>query len=325
MDRENPEKLIVCCSGSPLLVGYNEHSIFVASEKIAFEKYTPNYISLKDGEIMELDLKARNTLQGSFKHRVIVNHDMHIHDHTKPRHPYTSFFEQEIFEQPSALLRALGNGGRLAAKQDSSKLGGLERKEEEICSIKNMTLLACGSSFNAALSVLPLMKRLKLFDSVNAIEASEFMSYDISHLSPGMIVVSQSGETKDIMRVLSEVRKEGVFTMGVVNVVGSMIATNVDCGVYMNCGREVAVAATKSFLSSITSLILIILWISHHKEKNQAIHCNYKQTRCRIINQLRTLPMIVGQALAEAHPPSKAAASILLKSEHVIILGKGPS
>lgn len=64
------------------------------------------------------------------------------------------------------MLRCLGNGGRLAGLSDCSKLGGLEMKSKELCECKHLILLGCGSSFNAALSVLPILRGFRIFESV---------------------------------------------------------------------------------------------------------------------------------------------------------------
>ena len=79
------------------------------------------------------------------------------------------------------------------------------------------------------------------------IEASEFTELDLPKVNGGAIFISQSGETRDILIALECCKKNGLFTIGVINTVGSAIANNVQCGVYLNIGREVAVPATKSF------------------------------------------------------------------------------
>jgi len=78
-------------------------------------------------------------------------------------------------------------------------------------------------------------------------------------------------------------KKAGLFTMGAINTVGSQLAVSVDCGVYMNCGREVAVAATKSFTSQVVSLLLIAVWISHHKDTEK----KNERHRIQLIKSLR--------------------------------------
>mmetsp|Transcript_22021 Transcript_22021/g.18883 ORF Transcript_22021/g.18883 Transcript_22021/m.18883 type:complete len:86 (-) Transcript_22021:647-904(-) len=79
----------------------------------------------------------------------------------------------------------------------------------------------------------------------------------------GVMLISQSGETADVARALKLAQKKGFPTMGIVNVVGSMIATSVTCGIFLNTGREVSVPATKSFTGQCTALVLTALWFSH--------------------------------------------------------------
>ncbi|KAM3135541.1 hypothetical protein pb186bvf_012397 [Paramecium bursaria] len=320
IDKKNPETMIVCRQGSPILVGYNQNSIFVASEKIAFEKYTQNYIQLQDGEVMQLKISERNSLFNSVKHRLIFNeHQEYEQVHVKPKAPYQTFFEMEIHEQPMALLRCLGNGGRLAGNTDSSKLGGLELKEKELIGLKHLVLVGCGSSYNAALCVQQIFKSFRMFDSVQCFEASEFNHQDLPLSNCVAILISQSGETKDILRVLGILKQESIVTVGVVNVVGSVIATNVDCGVYLNCGREVAVAASKSFTSQTIALVLIGLWLSFHYDKDK----KFKLLRESYVNGLRLLPMVFGQTIAECQSQVKLVSKILRDFSNIIILGKG--
>jgi len=85
-------------------------------------------------------------------------------------------------------------------------------------------------------------------------------------------------------------KKNGLFTIGVINTVGSAIATTVQCGVYLNIGREVAVPATKSFTAQSVVLIMIGLFISHHKDQHKS-----KQLRSQLKDLLRQIPMLFGE------------------------------
>lgn len=76
-------------------------------------------------------------------------------------------------------------------------------KEKELCQIKHLLLIGCGSSFNAALSVVPIFRSYRVFESVQAFEASEFNTHDLPYSNVGAIFITQSGETKDIVRVLN--------------------------------------------------------------------------------------------------------------------------
>lgn len=278
------------------MVGYNQNSIYVASEKIAFEKYTQNYIQLQDGETMLLSLK--NKTQIFTQHRLVMDDAPREEVILKPKEPFHSFFEMEIFEQPASSLRCLGNGARLAGASDCSKLGGFELMENELIQVRHLLLLACGSSYNAVLTVLPILKAFRMFDSIQAIEASEFRMHDLPTGPVGAIFISQSGETKDLVTVLNLIKSYGVIKIGVVNVVGSLIASQMDCGVYINCGREVGVAASKSFTSQVIALILIGLWFSKHRELRSE-NSSYQIVRENYVNQLRSIPMVIGQTLEE--------------------------
>ena len=171
-----------------------------------------------------------------------------------PKHPFKHWFEQEIYDQPNTIVRATGNRSRLRLHNidDCPKLGGLEQFEKEIIKIENLVILACGSSYYAAQFCSSYFRRLGFLNSVQIIEGSEFTKYDLpkpKNQNAGIIFVSQSGETADLNKGLAMAKEIGLFTIGVINVVGSKIASSVHCGVYLNCGREVAVAATKSFTS----------------------------------------------------------------------------
>lgn len=148
---------------------------------------------------------------------------------------------------------------------------------------------------------MKFFKNLEIFNTVHTVEASEFNDYDLPKHHAGGIFVSQSGETADIYKAvklyfkiifisqLKIAKSQGLFNIGVINVVGSLIAANVHCGVYLNCGREVAVPATKSFTSQIVALLLIGIWISYHKK-----HTAKKALRIELKNSLRQLPVYFG-------------------------------
>ena len=110
------------------------------------------------------------------------------------------------------------------------------------------------------------MKSLRVFNTVQVVEASEFNAEDLGRTANGAIFVSQSGETADIYKALKYCHLNGVYTIGIVNTVSSLIARTVHCGVYVNCGREVAVAASKSFTCQAVTLILVAIFISKLKD-----------------------------------------------------------
>ena len=139
--------------------------------------------------------------------------------------------------------------------------------------IKHIVFLGCGSSFFSGKIGSVYVKEIVhdsrfLFPDLNVwcYDAGDF---EEKHIPRGesclFILVSQSGETMDLIRHIPILKSGNHLTMGIINVIDSTIARDVDCGVYMNVGREVAVASTKSFTSSLIIMKLFSLWLLQEK------------------------------------------------------------
>lgn len=213
-----------------------------------------------------------------------------INPQIKPKAPFTTFFEQEILEQPEAIIKCLNFGARLSGEPGSAKLGGFDANKSTLIGINHLLIVACGTSFYAGLFGAKIYKMLGCFQTVQVFIASEFSESDLPDEGAGVLLISQSGETADVYKVLTMAKNRGIPTIGIVNVVGSLIASNVDCGIYLNSGREVSVPATKSFTSQIIALVLTALWFSH----NKGIKSKYK-IRSDIATLLHSLPITVGK------------------------------
>lgn len=228
-------------------------------------------------------------------------------------------------EQPEAIARALGYGGRLSS--DKVYLGGLDSNLEKLAQIKFMTLSACGTSLNAAKYAEKIMKSLESFDHVVSIDSAETSGKDFPKTDPksaGLIVVSQSGETKDVQRVVQTAMKNDITVMSVVNSVGSLIARTTKLGVYCNAGRENAVASTKAFTTQVTVLALIALWFRKVRdslgENRSGRVPSYEAERLQ--EALMRLPISFGMAM-QNREKCKQIAERLNQKEHCFVLGKG--
>lgn len=310
-----PDELVVACNGSPLVIGVSDERTFIASETSAFNRFTKNFISMKDGEIGVLHADGR-TLDLSRKQlapdqQVILS----------PA-PYTHWTIRECIEQPEAIARALAYGGRLGS--DKVYLGGFDTNFDRMSKIKHMTLSACGTSLNAARYGERLMKQLGSFDSVFSIDAAETEAKDFPCRGnvdqTGLIVVSQSGETKDVVRVVNTGLDKGITTMSVVNAVGSLIARTTKLGVYCNAGRENAVASTKAFTTQVTVLALIALWFRQTRDILEGHKPSVEAARLK--EALMRLPITFGMAL-KTRDQCKVIAERLVPKEHCFVLGKG--
>lgn len=312
---DSPDELVVACNGSPLVIGIADDRTFIASETSAFNRYTKNFISMKDGEIGVLHADGRtldlSRAQTAPDQQVKLSPD-----------PYPHWTLKELTEQPEAIARALGFGGRMS--HEKVLLGGLDQNEAKMVAIKHMTLSACGTSLNAARYGERIMKHLGSFDSVASIDAAETETKDFPCMnepkSTGLIVVSQSGETKDVHRVVTGAMDKGITVLSVVNAVGSLIARTTKLGVYCNAGRENAVASTKAFTTQVTVLTLIALWFKEHRDR---LHGGGPSVEAiRLKESLMRLPITFGMAL-KSRDQCKAVAKRLEHKEHCFVLGKG--
>lgn len=209
------------------------------------------------------------------------------------------------------------------------KLGGMDDNEEELAKIDHITLSACGTSLNAAIYGAKIMKALSSFKTIQYVDAAETRPCDYRNTEAeksGIIVVSQSGETKDVQRVVTQAQRTGLTVMSVVNTVGSLVARTTKLGVYLNAGRENAVASTKAFTTQVTVLSLLALWFREAKYRldmtiggRETFHDNASKA---LRDALSRLPISIDMAL-ETREQIKKIAAKLVDKEHMFILGKG--
>jgi glucosamine--fructose-6-phosphate aminotransferase (isomerizing) len=172
------------------------------------------------------------------------------------------------------------------------------------------------------------MRHLGSFTTVHSNDAAETQANDFPICSnpreTGLIVVSQSGETKDVARVVGTAIDKNIPVISVVNAVGSLIARTTNLGVYCNAGRENAVASTKAFTTQVTVLALIALWFRQTKDKRGGVSGGFSAESARLREALMRLPISFGMAM-KTRPRCEEIAKQLLGKEHIFLLGKGAS
>ncbi|CAG9330146.1 unnamed protein product [Blepharisma stoltei] len=304
---ESPNEIIVARKGSPILVGIGEHELFVGSEQLAFSKYTNKYIALDDDEIWTLDPVKMEVEKDRIQTVAEISNVSLGH--------YTHWTLKEIEEQPESAARALNYGARLT--QDSARLKGLDEIEDEFLKVRNLLLVGCGTSLHAAQFGAQLIRYMGILNTVQAIDGSELTSYDIPSDHPGVIAISQSGETRDVVGPVEKLVNQGILTLSLVNVVGSQLARLTKHGVYLNSGREIAVASTKSFMNSCIVLAEISLWMSKHLKPNDT------EKRKQLVQALLEFPMQVGSVIAQNKEAMKELAEEIKDEQHMFILGRG--
>jgi glucosamine--fructose-6-phosphate aminotransferase (isomerizing) len=300
--------LFAARNGSPLVVGIGKGTMYVASEPSAFSNHTREFIALHNGEF------ARITPEGTTLDTSRIEHAEEEIIELSPA-PFAHWTIKEIMEQPDALARTLNHGARIPSDSEI-KLGGLERNKDVLLSIRHLVIAACGTSYHAGLYGALGMRALQAFDTVQVVDASEITPHHFTKEGAGLLVISQSGETKDTHRAVVMAQELGVPTFSVINAVGSLIARSTKCGVYLNAGREHAVASTKAFSTQVVALEMIAAWFSMHRKTSI-------ERRRHVVDELRRLPTLVKTALG-THETCKRIAAMLKDDDHCFVLGKGP-
>lgn len=315
-NRLEPNRMYCARHGSPLLIGIEDNFAMVASEQSGFCAYIKNYICLNDNDIVILEKDyTNNSIKFHKKSEYITKKVTADCECITPK-PYPHWTLKEIWEQPDTVKKAIGLGGRII-NDSTVKLGGLEM-QENLKDIKHLIILGCGTSYNAGMHVLHIFKKISGFETVQLFDGAEFNKYDIPQgKKTGFILLSQSGETRDLYQVLQIAKEFNIITIGIINVVDSLIAREVDCGIYLNAGKEVGVASTKVFTAQIIVLMLVAVWFS------QIRNDKYIEIRRNIIRDIQQLPFDIKGTLDSCTDLCKNVAESLINENSCFILGKG--
>src|SRR3989442_429759 len=203
----------------------------------------------------------------------------------------------------------------VAARNGSALLGGLNLTDEQLLEVNRIVFTACGTSWHSALIGEYMMEELARIPS-EVEYASEFRYRNPIVDERTLVVgISQSGETADTLAALREAKRRGARTLGLVNVVGSTIAREVDGGIYLHAGPEIGVASTKAFTSQIAALALLTLKMARLRS------LSILQGR-EVVRGLGRLPELVERVLAKA-PEVERIAERVMRANNVLYLGRG--
>jgi glucosamine--fructose-6-phosphate aminotransferase (isomerizing) len=288
--KNEPHKMYCTRHGSPLLVGVDGANAMVTSEQSGFCNQFSKYIVLNNHDICVLTQNVETKqIDVKTNDRYSAKNALNVNGALTPD-PYPHWTIKEINEQIDSSLRAISLGGRLLSN-NQVKLGGLYERKQELLELENIIVLGCGTSYHAGMIGVQYLKELGDFNSVQLFDGAEFCAADIPKQGKtGLILLSQSGETKDLHRCIEIAHVRDLFMIGVVNVVDSLIAREVHCGCYLNAGREVAVASTKAYTSQVIILSMIAIWFAQVKD----IH---GLKRDRMLKDLRSLYNDIGTTI----------------------------
>lgn len=292
MSKKEPEKIVAARLSSPMILGIGKNELLIASDPAAIITHTRQVITLDDNEIAVLKPDDFFIL----KEKPTVSIEWTPEDAEKKG--YDHFMLKEIMEEPETIENAIR--GRLIADEGVVKLGGLDSVAEELKKINRIILVACGTA-NYAARIGKYMLEEYAGVLAEADIGSEFRyRKPIIHKDTAAVFVSQSGETADTLAGLSEMKKKGVLTIGITNVVGSTQARETEAGVYTRSGPEIAVASTKVFLGQLATLAMLTVYLG--RQRNMSL-----VTGKRIVSELDKVPGLAKQVLENSSEVKRIA------------------
>ncbi|MBM4300872.1 MAG: glutamine--fructose-6-phosphate transaminase (isomerizing) [Deltaproteobacteria bacterium] len=289
INAHEPRMLVAARKESPLILGLGEGEYFLASDIPAILPYTRRVIFLEDHDLVVLR-------DGEF---LLVNREgerIERPEHTITWSPamaekagHKHFMQKEIFEQPRALIDTFR--GRIDPDLGEVMLQEIALSIDEIKDIRKIFLVACGTSFHAAMVGKTLIENLCRIP-VEVELGSEFRYRDpLVDRHTLLIPISQSGETADTRAGLTAGKELGAKSLAIVNAVGSSIARDADAVFYTHAGPEIGVASTKAFTTQLVALYLIALFLAQRLGR-----LNRADTRRRLTELLK-LPTWVQETL----------------------------
>jgi len=255
-----PRMVVAARKESPLILGLGEGEYFLASDIPAILPYTRrvifledhDFVVLRDGEFLLLN-QAGERIQRP-EHTITWSPAM------AEKAGYKHFMKKEIFEQPRALIDTFR--GRIDPDSGEVMLQEITLSDEAIKDIRKIYLVACGTSFHAAMVGKTLIENLCRIP-VEVELGSEFRYRDpLVDRHTLLIPISQSGETADTRAGLTAGKALGAKSLAIVNAVGSSIARDADAVLYTHAGPEIGVASTKAFTTQLVALYLIALFLA---------------------------------------------------------------
>ena len=310
-----PDRIVVARNGSPLIIGVGDKEMHVASDLAALVRYTTTVAHLDDGEMATITSSGFTTYRLEASGLATTNRrakTLDVDPDAYDAGEHDSFMHKEILEQPAVAERVLR--GRLDDRFATGHLGGLNLDARELRAIRRVKILGCGSAFYVGQMGALLVEELARIPA-DAEPASEFRDRNpIIEPDTLYVAVSQSGETIDTLLAVQEVRRKGGRVIGLVNVVGSAIAREVDGGIYLHAGPEVAVASTKALTNMFLGFAMLALQLGRVRDLSIA-------DGRRLIAGLNALPAKIEQVLA-TEERLEAVAERLAAAESLFFVGR---
>jgi len=314
INRDEPTRLVAARQGSPLVVGIGIGEHFIASDVFALVPVTQNFVFLEEGDVADVSRFGFRIFDqtGQMVERKLSRSEQSALVVEKGN--FRHFMQKEIFEQPAAVAETLQGRiyqNRLMEESFGPEASGLFDQ------VRNVHIVACGTSYHAGLIARYWMEKLRIPCSVDV--ASEYRYRDCVVPDGTLFVsISQSGETADTLAALREAKARGCLaSLTICNVAESSLVRESDLTLMTRAGREIGVASTKAFTTQLVALRLLAIALGRRFGLDEA----GEQT---LVEELQQLPRLMDEAL-ELDGAIETLSERFADKHHALFLGRGTS
>jgi glucosamine--fructose-6-phosphate aminotransferase (isomerizing) len=313
IDAQDAEHLVAARQGSPLVigVGFGEH--FIASDVFALLPVTNRFIFLEEGDIAELTRESVRIWdrEGNLVERPVKTSAVSVD--AAERGEYRHFMLKEIFEQPRAIADTL-EGRLVGTRVLPESFGNLA--PEVFARVKAVTLVACGTSYHAALVARYWIEALAGLPCTVEVASEYRYRKQVVPADALFVTLSQSGETADTLAALRLAKSSGyAATLAICNVPESSLVRESDLVLLTHAGPEIGVASTKAFTTQLVSLLLMTVALGHENALSDTAEAH-------VVALLRALPGKV-EAVLDLDDRIAALAEVFVDKQHTLFLGRG--
>ena len=315
---DNPEELITVRLGSPLVIGVGIGENFIASDQLALLPVTNRFMYLEEGDIAVI---KRDSIEVFADGKPVVRNitELDAKHHNADKGEFKHYMLKEIYEQPDAVARTIEMG----VTEKDLREDFLQRHEAALSKVRNIQILACGTSYHAGMVAKYWFENLTRLPCAVEV-ASEFRYRNPVVVDDTLIIcLSQSGETADTLSALRETQRKaesgeikGLTTLSVCNVATSSLVRETDIFIPTLAGVEIGVASTKAFTTQLAALMLLVLKIGKVQQRIDADQLS------EIVTEMHNLKGLLERSLLLDQPIEKMSQKFEDK-QSTLFLGRG--